>query len=304
MSAKKFRVLLAEGSPSGTAQTLRELFPAPENELDLTIVSTVATLLSTIKITDPEVILLDAALSLRDPYDAVRLVHRSAPGVPLVVLADPADKQHAAQSLTEGAMDYLLKGFIDRRTLDRVLRSALERNTLEGLADLLRDPMTGLYTREGFLTMGARCQQESHHTGGTLVLLCALLENLHRLRAESGTVAADRAVGGVAKILAGCCRRTDLVARIGEAQFSMLAIDAIAPTVSVLRQRVEKHLEMHNQMRPPESPLRLRMSAGVWAAEDKRPFAEFLDSVEADLRMIPSEAADLAAQRSESGVGR
>ena len=43
---------------------------------------------------------------------------------------------------------------MDARALDRVVRVALERNTLEGLADLLRDPVTGLYTRDGFLTLG------------------------------------------------------------------------------------------------------------------------------------------------------
>lgn len=53
-------------------------------------------------------------------------------------------------------MDYVLKGFMDARTLNRVLRRALERNTFEGLADLLRDPVTGLYNREGLLTLGAR----------------------------------------------------------------------------------------------------------------------------------------------------
>jgi diguanylate cyclase (GGDEF)-like protein len=291
MNAKKLRVLMAEGSPSGAVQTLREIFPEPENDLELTIVSTVATLLSTIKIADPEVILFDLALSLRDPYDAVRLVHRSAPGVPLIVFADPADKQHAAQSLAEGAMDYLLRGFIDQRTLERALRGALERNTLEGLVDLLRDPLTGLFTREGFLTMGGRCQQEAHRTGGTLVLLCALVENLGTLRAEFGPGGAGSALCDVAKLLARCCRRTDLVARIGDAQFAMLAIDAIAPTVAVLRQRVEKHLEMDNQVRSSGGPIKLSMSAGMWAAQDKRSFPEFLDSVETDLRRKPAAPA-------------
>ncbi|HYL09380.1 MAG TPA: diguanylate cyclase [Candidatus Acidoferrales bacterium] len=302
MSTRKLRVLMAEGSPSGTVQTLREIFPEPENALELTVVSTVATLLSTIKIAEPEVILLDLSLSLRDPYDAVRLVHRTAPGVPVIVIADSADKQHAAQSLTEGAIDYLLKDFIDQRNLDRVLRAALERNTLEGLADLLRDPLTGLYTRDGFLTMGARCQQEAHRTGGTMVLLCALVENLGKLRAEFGPGDTDSALSEVAKILARCCRRTDLVARIGEAQFAMLAVDAIAPTAPVLRLRVEKHLEMHNQARSPGGHIKLGMSAGTWAAEDGRSFAEFLDSVETDLRRNPAAPVEVAAQGGDSAV--
>jgi CheY-like chemotaxis protein len=155
-------------------------------------VSTMATLIPTVKMVDPELILFDLELSLSDPLDAVHLVHRSAPGIPLVVLADPAKKSYAAQSLSEGAMDYVLKGFMDARTLGRVERTALERNTFEGLADLLRDPLTGLYTREGLLTLGTRCHEEAHRrTGGALLLICALFENLQTLREGFGPGAGD-----------------------------------------------------------------------------------------------------------------
>jgi DNA-binding response OmpR family regulator len=182
MTQKRLRILLAEGTPSETAQTLGALFSGPAGGLELTVVSTLATLIPTINLVDPEIVLLDLALSLGDPLDAVRLVHRSAPGVPLVVLADPAQKQYAAQSLSEGAMDYVLKGFMDSRTLDRVLRGALERNTFEGLADLLRDPATGLYTRDGLLTLGARCLEEARRTGKNT---CAAL----RILGEPGYLA-------------------------------------------------------------------------------------------------------------------
>jgi DNA-binding NtrC family response regulator len=128
MVQNKLRILLAETEPSETADTLRALFPDAAGGLDLTVVSTMATLVPTAKIVDPEIILLDLELSLRDPLDAVHLVHRSAPGIPLVVLANPAQKQFAAQSLSEGAIDYVLKGFMNERTLGRVLRTALERN--------------------------------------------------------------------------------------------------------------------------------------------------------------------------------
>ena len=288
MTQKKVRILLAESSDGDTAETLRALFAESEGELDLAVVGTIATLIPTIRIVDPEIILLDLALSLRDPLDAVRLVHRSAPGTPLVILADPSQKQYAAQSLSEGAMDYVLKGFMDARTLDRILRSALARNTFEGLTDLLRDPTTGLYSREGMLTLGARCQEEAQHTGGTLVLICALFENLHTLREGFGPGAADHAVRDVAQLLAGSCRRSDIVARLGQAQFAVLAVDAVAPSAAVMRQRLEKHLAVHNETRSPWGPIDLRLSVGTWSATEGRSFGKFLDAVEADLRQVPA----------------
>jgi len=82
--------LLAEGPPSETSRILGALFAGPGGGLELTVVSTLANLIPTIKVVDPEIVLLDLELSMRDPLDAVRLVHRSAPGVPLVVLAEPS----------------------------------------------------------------------------------------------------------------------------------------------------------------------------------------------------------------------
>src|SRR6266404_7751124 len=140
MTHRRLRLLLAEESAGEVAAALHALFTGSDPGLDLTVVSTIATLLPTIKVVDPEVILLDLALSLREPMDAVHLVHRTAPEVPLLVLAEASEKERAVRSLAEGATDYLLKGFIDAHTLERALRAALERNTLNGLTDLLRDP--------------------------------------------------------------------------------------------------------------------------------------------------------------------
>lgn len=296
MAQKKLRILLAETEPSETADTLRALFPDATGGLDLTVVSTMATLVPTVKLIDPEIILLDLELSMRDPLDAVHLVHRSAPGIPLVVVADPSQKQFAAQSLSEGAMDYVLKGFMDARTLGRVLRTALERNTFEGLADLLRDPLTGLYTREGLQTLGSRCMEEARRSGESMVLICALFENLQTLRDGFGPGAADHALRDVATLLAGSCRRSDLVARLGPAQFAVLAVDAVAPSAPVMLQRLEQHLSVHNRTRSPWGPIDLRLTVGVWSGRRDRSFSEFLDEVESQLRQREPDSPRSAAQ--------
>src|SRR5712671_3986610 len=234
MTQRRLRLLLAEGSPGEAAAALHELYAGSDPGLDLTVVSTIATLLPTIKVVDPEVILLDLGLNLREPMDAVHLVHRTAPGAPLIVIADPAEKERAIRSLVEGAMDYVLKGHIDTHTLERVLRTALERNTLTGLTDLLRDQVTGLYTRDGFLTVGSRRQEEAIRAGNSLVLICVLFENLQALRDAFGPGTADRALCDVAALIKGCCRRSDVVGRLGEAQFAVLGVGAIAPSAAVM----------------------------------------------------------------------
>lgn len=284
MTAKKFRVLLAEGAPGEAAESLRALYPGSDSALELSIVSTLSTLLATIELAVPEAIFLDLSLGKPDPLEVVRRVHRAAPGIPLIVFADLAEKSYAARSISEGAIDYLLKGFMDTRAVERVLRTALERNTLEGLADLLRDPLTGLYNRDGFTTLGTRSLETAMRTGGTLVLLCALIENYSTLLEEIGSIGCDQAVREAAELVGTCFRRSDFLGRLGDAQFAALAVDAAEPSATVLRQRVESRLAIYSRSPQPWGRLALRLSVGFWGANDTRSFPEFLDAVESDLR--------------------
>ena len=299
MTRRRLRLLLAEGSPGEVAATLHALYAESDPGLDLTVVSTIATLLPTIKIVDPEVILLDLELSLREPMDAVHLVHRTAPGVPLIVISDPAQKEQAMRSLADGATDCVLKGHIDPHTLERALRAALESNTLAGLTDMLRDQVTGLYTRDGFLTVGRRRLEEAMRAASSLVLICVLFENLQALRDAFGPGTADRALNDVAGLLKGCCRRSDVVGRLGEAQFVILGVDAVAPSAEVMRNRLAQHLAVHNQTRSPWGPIDLRSSIGSWAARDGGTFAEFLDGVESRLRPAAMELKVLRPAQAE-----
>ena len=296
MIKKKLRILLAEGDPAETTAALRALYPEAQDGLELTIVSTIATLIATLEIVNPEVIFVDLSLAHPDPLEAVRRVHRSAPEVPLIVLADSSDKNCATQSLSQGALDYLLKGFIDTRTLERVLREALAHNTLEGLADLLRDPLTGLYIRDGFLTLGKRAMETAKRRKSTLVLLCMRIDNLAALLGH-GLIAVESSLREVGALLAGGFRGTDIIARLGESQFAALAVDAAEPSAPVLCQRMEKRIAVLNRERGPRGPLELRICARCWSPKETITFSEFLDNVEAGLRLPAIPFAQETASR-------
>ena len=287
MRQKRLRVLLAEGEPGETAGALRELFPVEQDGLELTVVSGVSTLMASLELVNPEVILLELSVAHPDPLEAVRLVHRTAPTVPLIVLAGETEKNLAEQSLRRGALDCLVKGHTDAHALERVLRVALERNTLEGLANLLRDPVTGLYSRDGFLTLGEHAMDTARQRNSTLVLLCLRIENLSAIRAEFGSSAAESSLREIGALLTRSFRRTDVFARLGESQFAALAIDALEPSAAVLRQRLERRIAALNCGIGPWGPLDMRMSVGFWSSNEGTTFSEFLDSVESGLRASP-----------------
>lgn len=290
MNGKTLRVLLAEGDSGNVARELRALFPEEQGTLDLTVVSSISNLIATLKVVDPELVLLDLSLAHADPMDAVRLVHRAAPTVPLIVLLSDKDSSLAVESQRQGALACLHKDSLDANTFERVVRAALEQNTVEGLADLLRDPVTGLYNRDSFLTLGGRAMENAKRRGSTLILLCLRIENLSSLQAELGSGAAGSVLREIGALLSGSFRRTDIAGRLGEWQFAALAIDAVEPSGPVLCQRLQRRFEMLNLNTLPRAPLALRMNAKFWSPRDAIPFSEWLGSVETGLRTGPRAA--------------
>ena len=99
---EKLRVLVAEGASGQTASLLRELFPGDQGGMQLTEVSRVSTLLASLKLVSPEVILLELALGNPDVLGTVRLIHRTKPEIPLIVIGDLMEKEIAMASCAKG----------------------------------------------------------------------------------------------------------------------------------------------------------------------------------------------------------
>src|SRR5262249_10827914 len=119
---KKLRVLVAEDSEGEAASALRAIYAEEAGRLDLTTIGSFSTLLPTIAMVNPDVMMLDLRLVKHDRVEEVRGIHRAAPEVQIIVLGDSAEQEEAARCLEAGAINYLLKGFMDPRTVERALR--------------------------------------------------------------------------------------------------------------------------------------------------------------------------------------
>ena len=279
---RRLRVLLAETPPGEVGEALKMLF-SDSTCLDLTTVSDAALLIPAVRRIRPEVVFVDLALDSVAPLNLVRSLHREAPDIPLIALLDSTDADNVPQILREGAADYLLKAHAETRIVDRVLRAALERSTLQGLSDLLRDAVTDFYNREGFCALAARAMRSAEKSGGRLILLTAEISNLEDLRREFGPSSPDQAVRDLATLMRGSFRRTDVMARWNETKFVILALDALEPSAALMRQRVATHLAALNKSRGPWGEIKLELSTAFWDAMGKKPFRElaFLTGAEA-----------------------
>jgi diguanylate cyclase (GGDEF)-like protein/PAS domain S-box-containing protein len=136
MEKKRVRtVLLVEDNP-GDARLLREMFNEQgPSDTTLTEVGCMRDAEKYLGESSVDIVLLDLGLPDARGLETVRRAREAAPHVALVVLTGLDDELLAAQSLQEGAQDYLVKGqhetYGNSRGLLRALRYAVERKALE-----------------------------------------------------------------------------------------------------------------------------------------------------------------------------
>jgi diguanylate cyclase (GGDEF)-like protein/PAS domain S-box-containing protein len=126
------KVLLIEDNP-GDARLLREIFNEDRSlEAKFIVVERMADAEKYLALHTVDILLLDLGLPDAQGLGAVRRVRAAAPGAALVVLTGLDDESLAAQTIQEGAQDYLVKESCgNSRELLRTLRHAVERKAME-----------------------------------------------------------------------------------------------------------------------------------------------------------------------------
>ena len=124
------RLLLVEDS-AGDARLLREMIDESGNlAIEMAHAATMQEAERCLEQSAIDVVLLDLGLPDAQGLEAVRRARRAAPRIPLVVVTSLDDESLALEALQAGAEDYLVKGQIETRSLQRALRHAVERKAL------------------------------------------------------------------------------------------------------------------------------------------------------------------------------
>jgi PAS domain S-box-containing protein len=97
---------------------------------------------------DVDIVMLDLSLSGSYGIDTFVRMQEAAPRVPIVVLTGLDDEVLAVKTVQHGAQDYLVKGHVDRLSLVRVIRYAVERHRVQSALavehDLLRSVLDNI----------------------------------------------------------------------------------------------------------------------------------------------------------------
>ena len=123
------QVLLIEDNP-GDADLVRLRLTEGKNHVDVSCVNRLSDGLASIENMQPAVVLLDLNLPDSHGSETFRKILDKAPGVPVVILSGQEDEALAMKAIHQGVQDYLVKGDMTSRTLERSMRYAVERQAL------------------------------------------------------------------------------------------------------------------------------------------------------------------------------
>jgi signal transduction histidine kinase len=130
-------VLLIEDNP-GDADLVRLRLIETDPPVMVNCVSRLSEALKSLAVTTPSLVLLDLNLPDSKGAETFRRVLEKAPNVPVVILSGQDDEAMAMKAVHNGVQDYLVKGDITSKQLERAVRYAIERQGLLRSLDLMR----------------------------------------------------------------------------------------------------------------------------------------------------------------------
>lgn len=169
-----------------------------------------------------------------------------------------------------------------RDVTERLLGEQLLSTQAEQLRTLsLRDELTGLYNRRGFLEIAAQAQAQAWSAGRGTALVFVDLNGMKRINDELGHDHGDLALKDAAEVLGAAMSEGDVIARLGGDEFVAFSVDFSEARLLGLRQRVRSLADAQTS----RFERRYRLSMSVGAAFDEptcqRSLTELLERADA-----------------------
>lgn|GEM_PF-1780785 len=139
----------------------------------------------------------------------------------------------------------------------------------------LNDELTGVYNRRGFCLIAERMLNLAARELRTLFLMYIDLDEMKRINDTYGHQEGDIALVGLAGILRGTFRNSDIIGRLGGDEFAVLGFNDGEPIMPSLEGRFQQHINAYNAVRT--GAVRLSASIGVeYYSPDQPPELESL----------------------------
>ncbi|HTU64007.1 MAG TPA: sensor domain-containing diguanylate cyclase, partial [Polyangiales bacterium] len=160
-------------------------------------------------------------------------------------------------------------------------RLLLEEHAQRLSALSLRDELTGLYNRRGFMELARQQLRFVERNKRPVVLIFVDLDGMKPINDTLGHEQGDHAIQETAQILKRTFRASDIVARLGGDEFVVLAIDANAERADAARQRTRAAVDAWNARGA--APFQLSLSLGTAQHEPGETIEDLLTRADAEM---------------------
>jgi len=192
----------------------------------------------------------------------------------------------------------LLEKEVELRTKELAQRSADLEVALEGMklaSDKLKllavvDDLTGLFNRRGFITLAKQNIDLSRRNGTDGMLVFLDLDGLKLINDNYGHCVGDIAIQAMANILQKAFRKSDIIARPGGDEYTVLAIDCTAKQYDLIMKRMNELIDEYNKNNGPDNfTLAVSSGAAPYTMKNQHSVEELLEEADRELYKVKKE---------------
>lgn len=178
----------------------------------------------------------------------------------------------------------LLVGILSSLLLALIL-VMIERRKTQALVTewSIRDELTGLYNRRGFLLFAEERMRLSERNRSGLWLVVADLDYLKRINDTFGHAEGDKVLVRAGRILKDACRETDIVARVGGDEFAALVFESDENGREAILERISARISEDSKNSPKDQRVSLSIGAAFTAAREQLTLDALFREADAEL---------------------
>lgn len=176
--------------------------------------------------------------------------------------------------------------FKERQDAENELKTAfkkIEHANIQLRNISIKDELTGLYNRRGFIKLGKKEYEEVNIKGGSFVLFFLDLDRLKYINDTYGHDAGDSALKDFSEVLKKVFRDKDIIARLAGDEFTVVAINAGKGNIESILSRLDLIISRFNETS--NSPYTISASSGyaVYSKGMDSSFEELIASADENL---------------------
>ncbi len=212
----------------------------------------------------PSLILLDLDMPVMDGFETLRALmdEPTTRNIPVIILSGQDTTQDKVTAFDLGAVDFVSKPF-ELTELRARLRSSLRISSLmRMLAQKAQiDGLSGLFNRAYFDNRWEEEHARCMRSGNGLSVVMIDIDHFKSVNDSYGHPAGDAVIAGVADLIQGHIRKSDIACRYGGEEFVMILPETDPEKAKGLCERIREDIE--DMTWPMHSDRKITVSIGV-----------------------------------------